>query len=355
MIFRIILFKLFKKMKYQKFFKIHDNPKKIYLRIKIINDYLKGMTLTNIAKEEKCTIKTAKKWIDKYKESENKADFDFSSQKRKRKISIPYNVQKYIIRKCSNKSTGGKDGISLNYLLSQINKCSNLRKKLNFHGKISKTSLHRFIHYKFCKPYKLRKKPMIKPEHIIQKKKFSKYILEEKIKGDDIFFTDEKIFLLDFMPNKQTNQVRLSNLMKKKLRRGDEEAEKLLSIKIPKKSKGFMVGGGVSKNGVGKLIFCIGNVDSYAYKQAINYYINDINFLSQNGDELIFQQDNAPSHTSKEIKTLLSKIKSLKFWPPNSPEISPIEEVWAFIMRRLEGITFNDIESLKKKSSFYLE
>ena len=113
-----------------------------------------------------------------------------------------------------------------------------------------------------------------------------------------------------------------------------------------------MVGGGVSKNGVGKLIFCIGNVDSYAYKQAINYYINDINFLSQNGDELIFQQDNAPSHTSKEIKTLLSKIKSLKFWPPNSPEISPIEEVWAFIMRRLEGITFNDIESLKKKVLF---
>ena len=168
------------------------------------------------------------------------------------------------------------------------------------------------------------------------------------------FLRIKKIFLLDFMPKYQTNQVRLSNLMKKKLRRGDEEAEKLLSIKIPKKSKGFMVGGGVSKNGVGKLIFCIGNVDSYAYKQAINYYINDINFLSQNGDELIFQQDNAPSHTSKEIKTLLSKIKSLKFWPPNSPEISPIEEVWAFIMRRLEGITFNDIESLKKKVLFIL-
>ena len=338
-------------MKYQKFFKIHDNPKKIYLRIQIINDYLKGMSLTKIAKEEKCTIKTVKKWIDKYKDFKNKneGEFNFSSQARKRKISIPFKVQKYIIKKCSNKSTGGKDGISLNYLLSQINKCSSLRKRLNFHGKISKTSLHRFIHYKFGRPYKLRKKPKIKPEHIIQKKNFAQYILEKEIKGNEIFFTDEKIFLLDFIPNKQTNQVRLSSSMKKKLRKGDEEAEKLLSVKIPKKSKGFMVAGGVSKNGVGKLIFCIGNVDSYAYKQAIHHYLRDIKALSQNGSDLFFQQDNAPSHTSKEVKELLDDIKTLKFWPPNSPEISPIEEVWAFIMRKLEGITFNDIESLKKQ------
>ena len=42
-----------------------------------------------------------------------------------------------------------------------------------------------------------------------------------------------------------------------------------------------MAAGGVSKNGVGKLIFCIGNIDSYAYKQAIQYYLNDIKILSK--------------------------------------------------------------------------
>ena len=92
-----------------------------------------------------------------------------------------------------------------------------------------------------------------------------------------------------------------------------------------------MVAGGDSENGISKLIFCIGNVDSYAYKQAIHHYLSDIKVLSQNGTDLFFQQDNASSHTSKEVKQLLGNIKSLKFWPPNSPEISPIEEVSSFL------------------------
>lgn len=121
---------------------------------------------------------------------------------------------------------------------------------------------------------------------------------------------------------------------------------------MPKKSKGFMVAGGVSKYGVGKLIFCIGSVDSFAYKQAIDYYKKDIAFLSPQNEELFFQQDNAPAHSSKEIKELLTTFKTLKFWPPNSPEISPIEKVWAFILRKLEGKNIKDLEEMKKEVLF---
>ena len=143
--------------------------------------------------------------------------------------------------------------------------------------------------------------------------------------------------------------------MKKKLRRGNESAEKILSIEMPKKSKGFMAAGGVSKYGVGKLIFCIGTVDTYAYKKALYYYLKDIEKLSPPEKMLFFQQDNAPAHSSKEIKKILSEtksIKSLKFWPPNSPEISPIEKVWAFILRKLEGKKFQNLEDLKKEVLF---
>ena len=111
-----------------------------------------------------------------------------------------------------------------------------------------------------------------------------------------------------------------------------------------------MAAGGVSKNGVGKLIFCIGNVNSYAYKQAIQYYLSDIKILSQNEEQLFFQQNNAPSHTAKEVKEILKDIKTLKFWPPNSLELSRIEKVWSFILRKLEGTKFNDLEAFKKKS-----
>lgn len=68
--------------------------------------------------------------------------------------------------------------------------------------------------------------------------------------------------------------------------------------------------------------------------------------------KLYFQQDNAPAHTSKDIKKILKTIKSLKFWPPNSPEISPIEKIWAFILRKLEGKKFLNFEKLKKEVLF---
>ena len=150
------------------------------------------------------------------------------------------------------------------------------------------------------------------------------------------------------MPNKQTNQIRLTNQTKKGIKRGKLD-DKILSIEMPKKSKGFMVAGGVSKFGVGKLIFCIGTVDTYAYKQALEFYKNDIDKLSPNESKLFFQQDNAPAHSSKETKAILNEMKSLRFWPPNSPEISPIEKVWSFVLSKLEGKKINDLEHLKKE------
>ena len=110
-----------------------------------------------------------------------------------------------------------------------------------------------------------------------------------------------------------------------------------------------MVGGGISKNGLGKLIFCIGTVDSFAYKQALEFYKQDIEALSDGNSLLYFQQDNATPHTSKEAREALKEINSLKFWPPNSPEISPIEKVWSFIMRKLEGKKIKDLNQLKNE------
>ena len=74
-----------------------------------------------------------------------------------------------------------------------------------------------------------------------------------------------------------------------------------------------MVVGGVSKYGVGKLNFFIRTVYSYAYKQAIVNYLNDIKYLGGFNRDLYFQQDNAPSHTSRDIKEILINIKILNF------------------------------------------
>lgn len=50
----------------------------------------------------------------------------------------------------------------------------------------------------------------------------------------------------------------------------------------------------------------------------------------------MFQHDNARIHTTNNVNDYLSKagIDVMK-WPPNSPDINPIERIWARIKQRL--------------------
>lgn len=47
---------------------------------------------------------------------------------------------------------------------------------------------------------------------------------------------------------------------------------------------------------------------------------------------MIFQQDGAPAHTSKSAQKVLKDMQiSVLEWPPNSPDLSPIENAWAIV------------------------
>ena len=82
---------------------------------------------------------------------------------------------------------------------------------------------------------------------------------------------------------------------------------------------------------------------------AVEYSTEVLPRLIQDGDQLfagkrayakdwVFQQDNAPAHTAKMSKAVLEdrmEGRWLKDWPPSSPDLSWIENVWAWADDRL--------------------
>ena len=89
-----------------------------------------------------------------------------------------------------------------------------------------------------------------------------------------------------------------------KFKRGNEKAINLIVRPTQKKVNGIMIYGGISKNGLGNLIFHSGNVNTFSYKQVLHFYKKDFINLAPK----LFQQDVAKVHFSKrsriEIKNL---------------------------------------------------
>ena len=98
-----------------------------------------------------------------------------------------------------------------------------------------------------------------------------------------------------------------------------------------------MIWGCMTAHGPGYMCKLQGKMDQHLYKQILEDELcQTIDYNGMDMDHLIFQQDNDPKHTAKSVQEWLSEQQfRVLQWPPQSPDINPIEHLWAHLMQQL--------------------
>src|SRR6266568_3899483 len=99
----------------------------------------------------------------------------------------------------------------------------------------------------------------------------------------------------------------------------------------------IMVWGCMGWNGVGELAEVEGRMDADQYVDILdNHLLPSIEESGIADGECVFQQDNDPKHTSRKARNWMEENNiTLLHWPPQSPDLNPIEHLWHHIKSQL--------------------
>lgn len=143
--------------------------------------------------------------------------------------------------------------------------------------------------------------------------------------------------------------VCVGDTRKRVLRTPSEAYQNDCLVKKVKFPASVMVWGCMSGRGVGKLHFVDGIVNAQRYKDILEEsLLPSIGMCQTPEGHFMFQQDGAPCHTAKTIKTWLQnhQIPVLK-WTSSSPDLSPIETLWHNMKKQLRKHPARSVPELK--------
>ena len=315
------------------------------LAIAIKKNYQSGMKPKNIAK----LFHISKQRI-------NYIIHHSKNNKKKRRSKLTRNEKMILIKWARDKPI---NIASARKLQKRFNSLPKSKKENKLQKKISLTTVNKTLNKYLSTPKQIKKVFFLSSENKKKRLKFLKFMKENKINPHKIFFTDESNFNVTSYLNRNY-RIRLCKKTLRSIKQGNEIALKKVTRQYHKKVNGILVSGGICREGLGRLIFHSGTVNSFAYKQVLNFYKEDM----ESFPDKYFQQDGARVHSSKssqeEIKRLFGekfiptwenashiKGKEIPQWPPNFPDLSPIELIWSIIKGMLNIFQPSTINELK--------
>ena len=176
----------------------------------------------------------------------------------------------------------------------------------------------------FMKYLKMLKAPRMSPDNKKDRVDWAlKYIKKDQKFWSSVIFSDEKRFCLDG-PDGNCHYW------------ADTRMDRRYFSTRSRGGQGLMIWAAISKKGKSNLVFVNGNLNAQAYTSMLTD--NLLPFIEEKhgneGDEAIFQQDNAPAHSAVHTKDwFFENIVAVLNWPAKSPEINVIENAWTWLVK----------------------
>ena len=293
--------------------------KRTILHTRILLQYDKNLSYRQNAKQIGCCHKTVKRVVTKALKTGKTEDLPRTGRKKKLSSYNKKQIKKFVINNPKSTLSKIKNELDLPVTLKTI---SNALHKMGFKAK-------------YIKP-----KPKLSNKNIKDRKFFHLLYSKKNVNfWKKIIWSDESRFQLN-SPNCQIkvwigpkNKYSIQKKLPTALKYGKFTVHIWACF-----SKDFR-----------KLVFLDKNVNTKEYIKILQENILKKVLVTSRNEGLIFQQDNATPHTSKKTSKFFLKNNIEKlYWPANSPDLSPIENIFGIIKNKIRQVE----NKIKTKSEF---